>query len=464
MAATERRTGLSRRGMTVLGKLPVAPKPINLPSQRLENQGLIPDVDIVPRGSCSWGHAGRFPGTSGNGSRKLGSAPVNPVSSGKERENVGGKVESKPAASSGSKNSEVKDGGVLLENSIQSSSANSRTIPSSAGATITAQAFDSIRKMEEPRNSGSRNCNPTDSQKYETADPPLQRSGDSYTRGVSVPPGFGQCGPHGNHSRAGVPPSESQHNGAVPGMCSDPSQQNGSHNFPGMPYHSGTKDREIIVIHMVGNPGFYGNYPPHVGYPENYSRNGMYGNFPLQFGNFEPYFGLQGHGRLHGGAQLSAADLFDEHEEFICYEKECYKGACHDLGRQKNGWVRGSLRENTFLGGAQSDNHEALISGSTSALKSRSISQKHLSRNAGRLKSMYRNGRMVSIEASSAVTVPEKRITLLTKVSQRETLTNGSLEGPGVYEVARAQGSVGSVISAEGKAPTDASEEGKVTE
>ncbi|KAF8037095.1 hypothetical protein BT93_B0110 [Corymbia citriodora subsp. variegata] len=51
----DRRWGSSRRaGMTVLGKIAV-PKPINLPSQRLENHGLDPNVEIVPKGTLSWG-------------------------------------------------------------------------------------------------------------------------------------------------------------------------------------------------------------------------------------------------------------------------------------------------------------------------------------------------------------------------------------------------------------------------
>ncbi|XP_047047095.1 protein MODIFIER OF SNC1 1 [Lolium rigidum] len=41
-----------KSGMTVLGKIP---KPINLPSQRLENQGLDPNVEIVPKGTHTWG-------------------------------------------------------------------------------------------------------------------------------------------------------------------------------------------------------------------------------------------------------------------------------------------------------------------------------------------------------------------------------------------------------------------------
>ncbi|KAE8681531.1 oleosin 18 kDa-like [Hibiscus syriacus] len=51
----ERRWASARRsGMTVLGKVAV-PKPINLPSQRLENHGLDPNVEIVPKGTLSWG-------------------------------------------------------------------------------------------------------------------------------------------------------------------------------------------------------------------------------------------------------------------------------------------------------------------------------------------------------------------------------------------------------------------------
>ncbi|XP_076960540.1 protein MODIFIER OF SNC1 1-like [Bidens hawaiensis] len=55
MLAGERKWSSSRRGgMTVLGKVAV-PKPINLPSQKLENHGLDPNVEIVPKGSLSWG-------------------------------------------------------------------------------------------------------------------------------------------------------------------------------------------------------------------------------------------------------------------------------------------------------------------------------------------------------------------------------------------------------------------------
>ncbi|KAG9439995.1 hypothetical protein H6P81_020160 [Aristolochia fimbriata] len=54
MLGERRWTSARRGGMTVLGKVTV-PKPVNLPSQRLENHGLDPNVEIVPKGTLSWG-------------------------------------------------------------------------------------------------------------------------------------------------------------------------------------------------------------------------------------------------------------------------------------------------------------------------------------------------------------------------------------------------------------------------
>ncbi|XP_058078272.1 protein MODIFIER OF SNC1 1-like [Magnolia sinica] len=63
MLTGERRWVSARRGgMTVLGKVAV-PKPVNLPSQRLENHGLDPNVEIVPKGTLSWGSR---PSSTGN--------------------------------------------------------------------------------------------------------------------------------------------------------------------------------------------------------------------------------------------------------------------------------------------------------------------------------------------------------------------------------------------------------------
>lgn len=62
--------------MTVLGKVAV-PKPINLPSQRLENHGLDPNVEIVPKGTLSWGSR-----PSSAGSNAWGTSALSPTTDG----------------------------------------------------------------------------------------------------------------------------------------------------------------------------------------------------------------------------------------------------------------------------------------------------------------------------------------------------------------------------------------------
>ncbi|XP_042502436.1 protein MODIFIER OF SNC1 1-like isoform X2 [Macadamia integrifolia] len=76
MLTGDRRWGSARRGgMTVLGKVTV-PKPVNLPSQRLENHGLDPNVEIVPKGTLSWGNC-----SSSSAPNTLGSLALSPRSS-----------------------------------------------------------------------------------------------------------------------------------------------------------------------------------------------------------------------------------------------------------------------------------------------------------------------------------------------------------------------------------------------
>ncbi|KAL3512794.1 hypothetical protein ACH5RR_025511 [Cinchona calisaya] len=75
--AGERRWASARRtGMTVLGKV-AAPKPLNLPSQRSENHGLDPNVEIVPKGSLGWGSR-----PSSSASNPWGSSTLSPNADG----------------------------------------------------------------------------------------------------------------------------------------------------------------------------------------------------------------------------------------------------------------------------------------------------------------------------------------------------------------------------------------------
>ncbi|OVA20759.1 hypothetical protein BVC80_887g44 [Macleaya cordata] len=76
MLTGERRWVSARRGgMTVLGKVAV-PKPVNLPSQRSENHGLDPNVEIVPKGTLSWGSR------SSSASNAWGSSALSPPNTG----------------------------------------------------------------------------------------------------------------------------------------------------------------------------------------------------------------------------------------------------------------------------------------------------------------------------------------------------------------------------------------------
>ncbi|KAJ7547785.1 hypothetical protein O6H91_08G104500 [Diphasiastrum complanatum] len=113
MLSGDKRGVSARRGMTVLGKIPAVPKPINLPSQRLENRGLDPNVEIVPRGSVSWGSAGRSPPTSGN-------------VWGNSQQSVSPPVSRAPWGTSTTSN------GVLVGSASRPSSAGSGTRPSTA--------------------------------------------------------------------------------------------------------------------------------------------------------------------------------------------------------------------------------------------------------------------------------------------------------------------------------------------
>lgn len=80
MSGGEKRWGSSsatrRGGMIVLGKV-VAPKPMNLPSQRLENHGMDPSVEIVPKGTYSWGSK-----SSSSTSNAWGSSTLSPRTDG----------------------------------------------------------------------------------------------------------------------------------------------------------------------------------------------------------------------------------------------------------------------------------------------------------------------------------------------------------------------------------------------
>ncbi|KAH7294680.1 hypothetical protein KP509_27G013200 [Ceratopteris richardii] len=398
MATNERRTGVSRRGMTILGKVPVAPKPINLPSQR---------------STFCWGNAGRiFPTRVHSG--KDESAPL-------KLESNGEKIESKASGSSGT--TDCGDGVNLQKKKAEPLPASIKE-NSAAASTAAMTSSNNAVKVEEPST-----CHACDSAslKQESTNPKAQRSGGGFSGGVAAPPGFSHTSSHSN-GRTGLVSMDSHCGCPGNGTHAYPLQQSGSHCTPGVPYRTGPKDREIIVIHMVGGPGFYSNYTQ-FGLPEAYNRNGgSYGSVPLQFGSFEPVFNVPGHGRTDYGPRFASdrgTGYLNEREGYICYEKECYLGGCH--GRHRNSQVHRTAG-NSFVGNAYGGAYDPMM-----RVRTGSISHNVLTTKPTRSRSLYCNGISIPsyMEESSAEPVSERPVTLLTKSLQHDPKAQSFSAGDG---------------------------------
>ncbi|KAH7285307.1 hypothetical protein KP509_33G021800 [Ceratopteris richardii] len=389
MAVTEKRSGVPRRGMTVLGKVPVAPKPINLPSQRstfaLENLGRFSSSIIIP---------GKFE-----------SALLNPENSSEKNEK------------SISTQLETSQGGAdYKEKKVHAFPASGR-MDSSSSATVSNNIKDSdnVVKVDEPRQCCT--CKLSGNQIQGPVDPPIRKSRSGC---LGVPPGFTQTSANFSNAQTGIPLADSQCGHLGNQTNANFYQQNGPQSTDHLSNFTDVKDREIIVIHMVGGPGFYGNYPPQLGFPDSYYRNGVYGSLPLQFGNFEPVFGPQGFERLEGLFQpptVKGPGFYDKHEDFICYEKKCYMEGGH--GRHRNSHMLGCYNGNSSHGNAKGEVSDSLMRSSKSAVKSRSSPHKFLPRNGGS-RSPYHYGMVVASSTEETTTAAEKQITLLTKVSHHD--------------------------------------------
>ncbi|GFP79899.1 protein modifier of snc1 1 [Phtheirospermum japonicum] len=145
-----------RGGMTVLGKVAV-PKPLNLPSQRLENHGLDPNVEIVPKGTLSWGSR---PSSSGS----------NPwVSSSPSPNTEGGNVSPSHLSgrpSSGGSGTRPSTAGSERTHEPVANSWGSNSRPSSASGTLSSNQTSSTSLR--PRSAENR---PNSSQLSRFADP-----------------------------------------------------------------------------------------------------------------------------------------------------------------------------------------------------------------------------------------------------------------------------------------------------
>ncbi|KAL5976572.1 hypothetical protein ACLOJK_020905 [Asimina triloba] len=165
MMSGERRWVNARRGsLTVLGKVAV-PKPVNLPSQRLENHGLDPNVEIVPKSICMHeerigqffddqsvmtndksSHVNGTAGSSGhlNGRPSSGGSGTRPSTAGSDRSH-------EPSANAWGSNSRPSSAsGILASNQTPMSSPRPRSAETRPGSSQLSRFAESISENSGP--------------------------------------------------------------------------------------------------------------------------------------------------------------------------------------------------------------------------------------------------------------------------------------------------------------------------
>lgn len=464
--------GSGRRGMTVLGKIPTAPKPINLPSQRLENRGLEPNVEIVPRGTFSWGSAGR---SNAAGVNKLGTAGVTsspPTSSGAW--NGAAKIQA-PSASG-------NDAGSWVENT-RPSSAGSATRPSSAPTTATNRAWGSVAKMQlevqvqssgftvspvEPLTLGSEeSAEPLPQQNNAPPNRPTSADGtlvDKDRRPLAVHPGvsgYGTAGPGLGDGYSdchpfvwqGISPARSHEIPVGSGMYPGPLHHDVYYSPFGVPHYSNMKDRDMLVVRMVGSPGFYGSYPPHVGHPEYIGGPGMYGSQPSQTGHPE-LFGMSGHGMVGASSHPPGTSMgfFPDGNEFLFHEGEGLSESGQDVRKHRDGRFGTGARDGGYhdlqRNGSNSRNLSSVsVYGSRQNHRMPKMFGRHKSKNGegGDSGNELRDLPKPVFEGavSSAMPIPERKITLLTKMPRGEVPSTEDSTNKTSFPHENSQGSEG---------------------
>lgn len=171
MMTGERRWASARRGgMTVLGKVAV-PKPINLPSQKLENHGLDPNVEIVPKGTVSWGSR-----SSSSASNPWGSSTLSPKADG----NTGSPSHLSGRPSSGGSGTRPSTGSSDRAHEPIANAWSSNSRPSSASGALTSNQTSATSLR--PRSAETR---PGSSQLSRFAEPLSENSGPWGTAGTA---------------------------------------------------------------------------------------------------------------------------------------------------------------------------------------------------------------------------------------------------------------------------------------
>jgi hypothetical protein len=180
----------------------------------------------------------------------------------------------------------------------------------------------------------------------------------------------------------------------------------------GVPHYNNMKDRDIAMVAMINNAGYYGSYPPQVAHPEYMAQRPIYGNYGPRPPHPEQFI------RPHGNMGLRPHDLnmsmgHARESEFLSHEGEGFYDPRNDVRKYGDGYPASGLAYGT--------------------------DQSHRPQNmSGRNKFGHREGRdsgndlrdhqnPVSEKASSAVPLPEGKITLLTKSPRLDEQGEGDI-------------------------------------
>lgn len=217
MMTGERRWASARRGgMTVLGKVAV-PKPINLPSQKLENHGLDPNVEIVPKGTVSWGSR-----SSSSASNPWGSSTLSPKADG----STGSPSHLSGRPSSGGSGTRPSTGSSDRAHEPITNAWSSNSRPSSASGALTSSQTSATSLR--PRSAETR---PGSSQLSRFAEPLSENSGPWGTAGTAEKLGVTSSKNDGFSLASGdFPTLGSEKDNSGKNM---ESQDLGSHSWPG---------------------------------------------------------------------------------------------------------------------------------------------------------------------------------------------------------------------------------------
>ncbi|KAJ7956209.1 Protein MODIFIER OF SNC1 1 [Quillaja saponaria] len=236
MLTGERRWASSSRrgGMTVLGKVAV-PKPINLPSQRLENHGLDPNVEIVPKGTLSWGSR-----VSSSAPNAWGSSALSPTTDG----GTGSPSHLSSRPSSGGSNTRPSTAGSDRAHEPTANAWGPSSRPSSASGALTSSQ-SSVTSLR-PRSAETR---PGSSQLSRFAEPLTESSVAWNAPGTSEKLGVSQAKKDGFSLTSGDFPtlgSDKDKSGRNPEL-----QDKNSHGHPGS---SSGLGKEKNGTYSVGDP------------------------------------------------------------------------------------------------------------------------------------------------------------------------------------------------------------------